>query len=59
MTKNLETADRIAKLALASVTVILYFFRMIQGPFAEALLVLSVTVLGIYLIKLVTHSPEN
>jgi hypothetical protein len=59
MTRNLETADRIAKLTLSSLTVVLYFFRLIQGPFAEALLVLSVTVLGIYFIKLVTHSSEN
>jgi hypothetical protein len=51
MTKNLDTADRIAKLALAGTTLILYFSRLIQGPFAGALLILSVTVIFIYLIK--------
>lgn len=59
MTRNLETADKVAKLTLASATIVLYFFRLIQGPFAEALLLLSVTVLGVYLIKLVTHSQGD
>jgi hypothetical protein len=59
MTRNLETADKLAKLTLAASTVVLYFFKLIRGPFAEALLLLSVTVIGIYLIKLVTHSQED
>ena len=59
MTKNLETADRISKLTLASLTVVLYVFRVIQGPFAEALLLLSITVIAIYFIKLVSHSSGD
>ena len=59
MTRNLETADRIAKLTLALMTVLLYFLRLIQGPFAEALLILSITVLAIYLLKVLTHNPGD
>jgi hypothetical protein len=59
MTKNLETADRIAKLALALMIVVLYFFRLIQGPFAEALLILSITVLAIYLLRTLMHNPGD
>jgi hypothetical protein len=51
MTKNLETADKIAKLMLSSATITLYFFDVIGGPFAKALLVLSGAVLSVYFIK--------
>lgn len=53
MAKNLETADKIAKLTLSSATITLYCFNVIGGPFARALMVLSVVVLLIYFLKLV------
>jgi hypothetical protein len=58
MTRNLETADRIAKLTLAALTSTLYFFGLIQGPFAKALLILSLTVIVIYVIKVSFQSRE-
>jgi len=51
VTRNLETADAIAKLVLASATIILYFTGLISGPFAVALVLLSVCVLLIFLLK--------
>jgi hypothetical protein len=52
MTKNLETADRIAKLALSLLTLVLYFFGVIRGPLAVTLIVLSIIVILLYLIRL-------
>jgi hypothetical protein len=51
MTKNLETADKIAKLALALTTLVFYFFDIINGPFATGLMLLSVMVILVYFIK--------
>jgi hypothetical protein len=53
MTKNLEAADRITKLTLALMTLIFYLFDVIQGPFARALMIVSVAVLLIYFVKIV------
>ena len=53
MTKNLETADNIVKLVLASATIVLFYTRIIAGPFAVVLVVLSFIVLLIYGIRLV------
>ncbi|MBI1767190.1 MAG: hypothetical protein HYR67_02310 [Bacteroidetes bacterium] len=55
MTKNLHTADLLAKLALSILTILSYFFRMISGPFAEVLMILSFIVLIIYVIKAATE----
>ena len=52
MTKNLEAADRISKLALSTMTVVFYLFDLIQGPFATILMILSVTMILGYLIKI-------
>jgi hypothetical protein len=54
MTKNLETADVIAKLVLSSSTVILFFAGVIAGPFAHFLVIVSALILVIFLIKLVS-----
>lgn len=51
MTKNLETADMIVKLVLAVAVIIFYFTNLITGPFATALLVLSIIVLVIFMAK--------
>lgn len=51
MTRNLETADKIAKLTLSLATITLYFFDVIGGPFAKALMGLSAVVVSLYLIK--------
>lgn len=51
MTKNLGTADVLAKLALSVLTILSYFLDMIRGPFAVVLVVLSIVVLSIYAIK--------
>lgn len=53
MTKNLETADNIAKLVLSVSTVILFFAGVIAGPFARWLLILSFVIIGISVVKLI------
>jgi hypothetical protein len=53
MTRNLDTADKIAKLTLSSSTIALYVFGAIGGPFARLLMVLSVIVVSIYFVKIV------
>lgn len=55
MTKNLETADRIAKLALAITTTVLYLSGIIAGPSALALFLLSILVLLIFVLKRVVR----
>lgn len=53
MTKNLETADRIAKLALSVSTVVLFFTGIIAGPFARWLVILSFVIIGLFVVRLV------
>lgn len=53
MIKNVNTADLLAKLTLAALTILFYFMKVIHGPFATLLVTLSAIVLMIYLIKLV------
>lgn len=54
MTKNLETADLISKLVLATGTVVLYFAEIIRGPFAHFLVIVSGVILAIFLIRLIS-----
>ena len=51
MTQNLETADRVIKLILAIAVVISYFTKLITGPLALALLILSIIGLLIFFAK--------
>ena len=53
MTKNLETADNIVKLALAGFIIVLFFTKVIAGPFAVALVFLSFLTLLIYAARLI------
>ena len=53
MTKNLEAADHIVKLVLAICTIGLYLARVIAGPFAIALVVLSIIILIIFAVRLI------
>lgn len=53
MTKNLETADTIVKLALAGFIIALFFMKVIAGPVAVALVVLSFLILLIYAARLI------
>ena len=53
MTKNLEKADTIVKLLLAIGVVLFYFMEVITGPFAEALVILAIVMLLIFLAKAV------
>ena len=52
MAKNLETADRIAKLTLSMLTLVLYSVGVIHGPLAITLIVLSSIVILLSLIRL-------
>lgn len=52
MKSNLETADTIVKLVLAIAIIIFYFARIINGPFAMALMILSVIVVAMFVIRL-------
>ena len=54
MTKNLETADLIAKLVLATATVILFFAGVIVGPFAHFLVALSAVIIVIFFFRLMS-----
>lgn len=58
MTRNLDAADKIAKLTLSSATIALYFIDVIGGPFAKALVVLSAVVVSLYFIKSVFVKEE-
>jgi hypothetical protein len=51
MTKNLETADNIAKLVLASLTIVLFLSGIIAGAFAVLLVILSVLIWLIYVTR--------
>lgn len=51
MTKNLETADNIAKLVLASLTIALFITGIIAGAFAVLLVILSIVIWLIYFIR--------
>lgn len=53
MTKNLEKADAIVKLTLALSVLGFYFTHVLNGPFANALAVLSGLMIMIFVIKLV------
>jgi hypothetical protein len=53
MTKNLEAADKIAKLTLSLLTVVFYFSGVIEGPFAGGLMIVSVVIMVIYFVKMV------
>ena len=53
MTKNLETADTIVKLVLAIATIILFAARVITGPLAILLVLLSIIVLTVYATRLI------
>ena len=52
MTRNLETADRIVKVTLALLTLVFYFFDVMQGPFAQALMILGAIVILLNFIKI-------
>jgi hypothetical protein len=52
MTKNLETADRIAKLVLSLLILVFYFAGLIEGPFARVLMIVSVAALVIHFVKM-------
>ena len=51
MTKNLETAEKIVKLALAFCTVVFYFTRVISGPIATLLMILGLLVIGMFAVR--------
>jgi hypothetical protein len=52
MTKNLETADTIVKLTLAVTVLVFDFTNIIAGPFANALMILAIVVIVIFLARL-------
>lgn len=55
MTRNLETADAVAKLALSILAIVSYAIDLIEGKVALALVVLSLIVLMLAVIKLLIH----
>lgn len=59
MTKNLETADAIAKLVLAGATVVLFFAGVISGPFANLLVILSGVIITIFILKVVIARRQS
>lgn len=59
MTKNLKTADLIAKLVLATATVILFFAGAIVGPFAHFLVIVSLIIIASFLVKLISARSKG
>jgi hypothetical protein len=53
MPKNLDTADKMAKLSLSVMCLVLYFIGMISGPFAYTLMILSIAVIVLYVAKII------
>lgn len=53
MKKNLNTADSIVKLVLSVLVIAAYFTRIITGPFAHALLILSLIIIVIFVVKII------
>jgi hypothetical protein len=53
MTKNLETADMVVKLTLAVTVLVFYFTRVITGPFATTLMILSSVVIVVFVTRLI------
>lgn len=51
MKKNLAAADNIVKLVLASSAIIAYFSKVIAGPVAQVLMILSALVIVLYVAK--------
>lgn len=51
MTKNLETADTIAKLVLSVSTIVLFFTGAIAGPLAQWLVILSFAIVSLYVVR--------
>ena len=51
MTRNLETADKLAKLILSCSVVLSYFAGIISGPFARAMMLLGLLVIFIFVAK--------
>lgn len=59
MTKNLEHADSVVKLALAVSVLICYGFGIIAGPFAHALGFLSLVVIVIFIVRSVRAKAKH
>lgn len=52
MTKNLESADHVAKITLAGAVIVSYLFDLITGPSAVILLVLAIVVVLSFIVRL-------
>lgn len=62
MTRNLDKADAIVKVVLATATIALFIAKVIAGPFAVFLTLLSVIVLLLYGARLLVRklqAPEK
>jgi hypothetical protein len=51
MARSPQTTDTVVKLLIAVSGVILYFTKLITGPFAIALLTLSIIVVVVFVVK--------
>ena len=59
MTKNLETADTIVKLILASAVIVLKVTRALTGPFATLLVILAVIVIFLTIVRTIPRSRHR
>ena len=59
MTKNLETADLVAKLVMSGAIIVLDAVGILTGPFATLLVVLAVIVIMLTIIKLVVTRTRD
>lgn len=59
MTKNLEKADVIVKLVLSATVLTLYVCRVITGPWAHAMAVLSGGIILIFCLRLLVKGKNS
>ncbi len=59
MTQNLETADIIVKLILASSIIVLRMTNTLTGPFATLLVVLAVIVITLTIMRMIPRSRHR
>jgi hypothetical protein len=59
MTQNLETADTIIKLTLATSVIVLRMMGALAGPFATPLVILAVIVIILTIVRMVPRTRHR
>jgi hypothetical protein len=59
MTQNLETADTIIKLTLASSVIVLRMIGALSGPFATPIVILAVIVIILTIVRMIARTRHR